>query len=303
MTNEPTLKDPEDFPWIYRATNARSLEAQKEFLLWFRVRLFSLLIAAVGGALSTPILGVRVGAWVAFLAFVIALGAELFLMSRKPERIWYEGRAAAESAKTLTWRFIVCGESFGHEKSAEQAERELLRELGEILNDLGDLDLSGSETDGPQVTPAMRAARAQPFEQRRRLYQSDRIDAQKTWYANKAKWNSIRSRRWTTMVIGTEIVGVLLGGLAVIGILDFDAAGILAAIGAAVTAWVQAKQHQNLATAYSITSQELASISSEMDLFTTESDWAEFVGQAEEAISREHTLWRASRGIRIKPSH
>ena len=60
----------------------------------------------------------------------------------------------------------------------------------------------------------------------------------------------------------------------------------------------EAKQHPNLATAYGIASQELASIATELATLPGEERWAAFVGQAEEAISREHTLWRASRGLR-----
>ena len=44
-----------------------------------------------------------------------------------------------------------------------------------------------------------------------------------------------------------------------------------------------------------MTSQELAAISGQVDWAATEAEWAHFVDQAEEAISREHTLWRASR--------
>jgi hypothetical protein len=118
------------------------------------------------------------------------------------------------------------------------------------------------------------------------------------WYSNKAKWNSTRARQWTIVLIASEFLGAASGALVAAGILGFDAMGICAAVAATVTAWVQAKHHQNLTTAYSITHQELASISSEVDLVEDEDDWAVFVGQAEEAISREHTLWRASRGIR-----
>ena len=62
-------------------------------------------------------------------------------------------------------------------------------------------------------------------------------------------------------------------------------------------AWIEAKQHRNLATAYGIASQELASIETELPTKNSEEGWAAFVGQAEEAISREHTLWRASLGL------
>ena len=57
------------------------------------------------------------------------------------------------------------------------------------------------------------------------------------------------------------------------------------------------KQHRNLATAYSIASQELAEVATEFVTVKGEEHWAAFVSQAEGAISREHTLWRASRGL------
>jgi SMODS and SLOG-associating 2TM effector domain 1 len=44
-----------------------------------------------------------------------------------------------------------------------------------------------------------------------------------------------------------------------------------------------------------VASQELSAISGQVDWSASERDWAHFVDQAEEAISREHTLWRASR--------
>jgi hypothetical protein len=52
--------------------------------------------------------------------------------------------------------------------------------------------------------------------------------------------------------------------------------------------------------AYSLTSQELAAVRSDWDADRTEEEWAEFVDEAEEAISRKHTLWRASRGVEAR---
>lgn len=87
------------------------------------------------------------------------------------------------------------------------------------------------------------------------------------------------------------------GGVKAVGWIDVDLLGIFAAAAAAATAWMQAKQHRNLATAYGVTSQELAAIASELEALSDESAWADFVTEAEDAISREHTLWRASLGV------
>lgn len=58
---------------------------------------------------------------------------------------------------------------------------------------------------------------------------------------------------------------------------------------------MQAKQHRALAQAYAVASQELASITSQLNRGITEQEWPQFVIDAEEAISREHTTWLASR--------
>lgn len=74
--------------------------------------------------------------------------------------------------------------------------------------------------------------------------------------------------------------------------------GLTGALVAAMTAWLQTKQHRALAAAYGVTALELASMRLKIARQSTESDWARFVADAEEAFSREHTLWKASRGVR-----
>ena len=75
----------------------------------------------------------------------------------RPERTWYEGRAVAESVKTLAWRYMVRGESF-EDIDDPEADRILQREITGILNGV-DLELGVVEATGPQVTEAMCAVR------------------------------------------------------------------------------------------------------------------------------------------------
>ena len=70
--------------------------------------------------------------------------------------------------------------------------------------------------------------------------------------------------------------------------------GILAAFIAAGTAWVAVKQFSPLASAYSVATKELAVQASKLEM-VAEPEWSLFVADAEEAISREHTTWLASR--------
>jgi hypothetical protein len=94
-------------------------------------------------------------------------------------------------------------------------------------------------------------------------------------------------------------LGLVLGIIGLSFAWPLDVIGILTAIAASSAAWVAVKQHEVLARAYSVASNELASIDTQINARSdwTEGDWAKFVSNAEEAVSREHTSWRASRGV------
>ena len=136
----------------------------------------------------------------------------------------------------------------------------------------------------------MRQVRALDFNERRQVYLTDWIADQQRWYSEKARWNDRRARGWVLVSIVLEISGLIGGALKAFGWISFDLLGFLAASAAGVMAWIEAKQHRNLATAYGIASQELASIATELPTLNSEQRWAAFVGQAEEAISREHSV-------------
>jgi hypothetical protein len=288
----------EDFPALHGSANQQSLKAQRSFLLWSKIRLAGIVLAAVGGAIGWTTGRLHVGGAIAVVAFAAALAAELLMAIQRPDRIWYEGRAAAESAKTLTWRYMVRGESF--EGDVGDADKRFIAELKDVLRDLDALPVHVLAGHERQISAKMRQVRALPFEDRRSIYLSQRIQDQEDWYRKKAAWNDKRATFWMVTTVVLEFVGLIGGVVKAVGWVDVDLLGIFAAAAAAATAWLQAKQHQNLATAYGVTSQELAAVASELEALSDESAWANFVAESEEAISREHTLWRASRGISVQ---
>lgn len=295
------LRDPDDFPLLYQTANKLSLTAQKHSLRATKTRLISLLVAAGGGLIGASAGDLHLGGLLALLAFLTALGAELYIAIVRPDKGWYVGRAAAESAKTLTWRYVVRGESF-EESNSDQVDQKFLGELTEILHDLGDVNLTvDGHRGGAQITQPMRAARSLDFVARRNLYLENRIKDQQDWYTRKANWNAKRANISILVGIFFEIIGIVVAAAWAFGNVSVDLLGIAAAAVASVTAWAQTKQYQNLSTAYGVTAQELASVASEVEAATNEGSWSRLVGESEEAISREHTLWRASRGIRMRP--
>lgn len=292
----PTVSiDESDFPALYHAADRNSLDGQRRFLTATQLRLVMLVVAAVFGLITWRRGRADLAAVVAGAAFSAALLAELYLLRRRPDRLWYDGRAAAESAKTLTWRYLVGGNPFGlTEVSEEEAERLLLHRFRQIAAELRGAHLVPISDAADQIGPALRRVRSLPLEERRALYRNGRIDAQHAWYRGKARWNERRATQWSLVLTGLEALG--LGGavLKAMGTFGFDLLGLASALVGAGAAWVQTKQHQNLASAYQVASQELAVIGAHGDWASEEPAWAHFVDQAEEAISREHTTWRAS---------
>jgi protein-S-isoprenylcysteine O-methyltransferase Ste14 len=291
------LRD-EDMPALFGAADATSLAGQRDFLRATKVRLGALLVAGLCGVFVGLIEPPDWAALAGVTAFVVAIVVELYLLFTKPERTWYEGRAAAESVKTLAWRYAVGGRPFA--VAEVDADKRFLSRLNEILTDLPDVSLVAGPEGGEQVTPAMRNLRAKPPVERRVAYRVGRIEDQRDWYRRKAKWNDERARRLRIVALVLEGVGILAGIVTVVGVVTADLLGIVAAAIAVVAAWMQTKQHETLARAYSVTTQELAAVRSDWEADRSEVEWAAFVDEAEEAISREHTLWRASRGVEAR---
>ena len=302
-TSRRDLRDPSvadvseaEFPPLYTAADRNSLDGQRRFLNATRLRLVMLVLAAAFGLFTWRTAGGDVAGIAAAVAFVVALLAELYLLQARPDRLWYDGRAVAESAKTLTWRYLVGGSPFGREEVTErEAERLLLERFRQIAGDLRGAHLVPVADIADQLGPGLHQLRGLPLEERRERYRRERIGGQQAWYARAAQRNEHRATQWSLVLTTLEALGLAGGVLKATGALGIDLLGLAGALVAAGAAWVNAKQHQTLANAYAVASQELAAISGQVDWAETEPEWAHFVDQSEEAISREHTLWRASR--------
>ena len=286
----------ENLPALYHDGDTNSLKAQRSFLKYTWWGLAAVVIAAAAGTVSFELVRVDIGGLVATFAFIVAVYMRVLLFKNRPEKIWYDGRAVAESTKTSAWRYAVGGEPFGAKLTAEEADKKFVQRLRDIPLGL-DPDSIIPVPDSPRedITEGMRQLRQMTLPERKSVYQEGRIKEQRDWYSRKAKWNKDRARNWNIALIVIEVIGV--GGALVkaTNLLEVGLLGFAGALVAAGTSWLQTKQHANLAEAYSVAARELSNINTLLPSCTKESDWADFVGQAEEAISREHTLWIASR--------
>ena len=71
---------------------------------------------------------------------------------------------------------------------------------------------------------------------------------------------------------------------------------VLVAIAASILSWMQAKRFSELASSYSLAAHEISLINEQSLRSTTDNDFSIFVGDAENAFSREHTQWVARKG-------
>ena len=278
------------YPAMFHAADVAAQSAQRWFLRLSACRLWALVaVAALAATVSL------IDQWSAYIALVpigVALFAEIIIMARRLERRWYQARAVAESAKTLTWRYQVGGRPLGLQMTDGEADAEFISRLRSLLTEFHDLSLPATNKD--QVTAEMRRLRSLPLEERIATYKKGRIEDQRAWYADKAEWNRKRADWYQAGLVvielaafGTALVTALLG-------LSISFYSLLAALAIAGVGWLQIRQHRSTADSYALASHELGAINSTFDSVDGEDAWEDFVDQAEGAISREHTLWLAS---------
>lgn len=314
-----------EFPALYQSADRTAVASQRRLLFATGVRLSSLVIAALCGSFSPGPGWLSTTAMIAAAALGVALVTEVYLLTTRPDRRWYEARAAAESAKTLAWRYLVGGEPFGldgagaggldvrhgdmnggREGSGDDGanpqldhfpDRLLLRRFSKITSDLRSIAPVSIINGNAQVTDGMRAIRALPLHERKRHYMVGRLDDQRAWYSAKANLYERRAAVWLVGVATVEALGLVAATIkAAMGDhgLNIDLPGVMGAAAAAAVAWLQTRQHQQVASAYSLTALELGDIVVRAAWPATEAEWAHFVDEAEEAISRERMLWAAS---------
>lgn len=290
------LSDNELSPF-FRDADRNSNEAQRRHIVQFRAQLLLLIAAAMAGAFTLRWHdgGPDWAGVVAAAAFGAAILVRLYAEQRRDEREWYESRAAAESAKTLCWRFAVAGKPFPESMSDEDAKQLLASRFAEIGSELKYVEISVPASEGGEVTSKMLELRHAPLAIRIKSYDRDRIRSQQDWYASKSRWNERRARTWLKAVLAAEGLGLLGGVMKATGIVNIGLLGLFSAIATAIGAWLQMKQHGTLSAAYNVTARELRQVATLVDETRSPDDWANFVDKAEEAISREHTMWVASR--------
>jgi conflict system pore-forming effector with SLATT domain len=283
----------QQLPALARAASNASGRAQRLFLWLVGADLALLVLAGVSGAVEWTGQAEQAAAFAtaAFMAFGLVLA--LVIQQERLERTWYDGRAVAESVKTIAWRYMTKTKPY----QGETVDKRFIADLRKIMNERRELAaaLRGDVSADP-ITPTMERVRSFDTAGRLKVYLRERIGDQQRFYSERANENQDRQRRWFLAVVGLQAAGLIAAVVeAARPESRFSPAGIFATAAAAGLAWIQLKRHRELAQAYRLAAHELSLICAEAGRVGTDAELSAFVADAENAISREHTMWVARR--------
>lgn len=279
-----------DFPALYRSADDFSLQSQNHFFSTLKLHLVLLVAAAILSVVNIPHWSFAVLQVIALLG---ALFCSIYLFSKRPDRYWYAGRAVAESIKTITWRYVCRAEPFQSEDAI--ARSDFQQKLKAIVDQNKDVAQALTNyLDARQITEAMTQMRAQSLDERKITYAASRIKDQLTWYAKKATFNRRTSNGFFWALITVNGCAVMCAVFRINFIsAPFWPTDIFVATAASLLSWMQAKRFSELAASYALAAHEIGLIREQALLPSNEKAFSSFVGDAENAFSREHTQWVA----------
>jgi len=286
------------YPALYRAAEGASQGGQVVYKRLVGANLSLVVAGAVLGALAF-LVPKEYAAYFAAAAAIVLLGSivvKFVAKQRHDDKEWFDGRAVAESVKTLTWRYMMRLEPFEDDATSDQ---KFIEELDAIRKARSGLQYRVSARDGSteQITPRMREVRQMTVEERRDLYVKERLEDQAQWYAGKAEANRVLATRLFWAALAAQFVALVLAVWRVATPSPWlSLVGPLLALAAAFTAWTQLGRNDELSKSYALANQELLSIKALAASVDTEQELAKIVRDGEGAISREHTMWIAKRG-------
>lgn len=280
----------EDFPGLYQSADNLSGGAQSSFFAALALNLIFLVSATVVSVVNYPHWGAAI---IQALLLAGATASSVYLALVRPERLWYSGRAVAESIKTLTWRYVSRAEPF-HDEDLISKKLFLVKLKAVISQNQGISDKLTSHISEKQISVTMVQFRADSFEIRRDNYIKFRINDQLVWYEKKAKLNKKHSEIFFYALIVVNVLAFIFALIKIANVqYPYLPTDILIAFAASLLTWMQAKRFSELSASYALTAHEIGIIREQADELTSDDGLSLFVGDAENAFSREHTQWVA----------
>jgi len=279
-------------PGLYQSANQASLSAQFSYFCGLRSYLILLVVAAlVSFRWPTD----SYGAIASAALFLITLGILIALRVKRPDDLWYNGRAVAESVKTRSWRWVMRAEPYEDTDNIEIASKQFINDLKAILTQNRSLSEVLNSSAGIQdpISETMRKIRALSVVERLEIYKEQRIKNQANWYSTKSLFNKRRAKQWFLVSVGLHAAAVAMLLYRIKDPVCSMPVEVVATAAGAVLTWLQAKKHNELNSSYALAAHEIVLIKGEALSVKNELDLSEFVFNSETAFSREHTQWAA----------
>lgn len=284
-----------ELPGLYQSADQASLDAQKVYfrgLKWYLLLLIS--AAFVSYARPSNIIGALLSASL----FLITLGILIFIRVKRPDDIWYNGRAVAESVKTMSWRWMMRAEPYEDCDNIELVSKQFINDLKAILRQNKSLShsLQSTVAVNDPISLVMRQVRVLSVAERLAIYVDQRIQNQANWYWTKSRFNKRRARQWfwASVFLHASAIAMLLYRIKEPAFtLPVE---VVATAAGAVLTWLQARKHNELNSAYALAAHEIVLAKGESTAIHNEQQLSEYVVNSEAAFSREHTQWVARKG-------
>lgn len=281
-------------PGLYQSADTASIDEQKKYFKGIACYLILLIIASLFAYFAddypNPIFKI-----ISTILFLLTLFIMIWLKVSRPDDIWYNGRAVAESVKTRSWRWMMRAEPYVDSENIEIMRKHFVNDLKTILKQneslIGKLGIIVSIED--PISEVMIEVRKLDLLERFDFYKKERITEQAKWYNKKAKFNKHKSKFWFWSTVGLHAVAIIV---LLYNIYDPKLKlpiEVIAVVASSVLTWLQSKKHNELSSSYSLTAHEIVLIKSETTRIETESDFSDYIMNCENAFSREHTQWFA----------
>lgn len=173
-------------PALFHAADQGSKHAQNRHFRWLKGIGITGVAAAAAGVAQLPVGPVDLLALAATLFFGAQLAMVLGAGLSHDDAAWYDARAAAESMKTMSWRFGVGGEPFPLSVGDDAARANLVERARRILTELSETLAPAVEVTPGTLPVALVDLRHSPLAVRQEVYRRLRLGDQFHWYRRKS---------------------------------------------------------------------------------------------------------------------
>ena len=291
--NEQLRINSKSFPAISRQAS----ESARRFQSRYRRLVLVLAISASTYPVLTLINHIRTRIAIALVLTCVQLSTTLINAGLGWNKKWYQARALAESTKSLTWRLAVGGSPFPVEMPESETRVKMAQSIIDLISSMGDTTfLNAALIPIEEDMSEIENVRKKSLEVRQQIYIRDRMQDQEKWYAMKAKDLSRKRQALNTLAAFSSLIAIILCLLLLVSpeLFQFTYVSFFASLALGVIAIGQSHHLATDVSAYQLTHYEIKKILA-LPLPDNDRDWSEWVDDKEEALSREHVMWLASR--------